>query len=136
MPNPLSSAGPDGSLSQSLTELRTLLLGYARQEIVQPLGQLGNALKFGILGALGMGVGMVFLTVAGLRLLQTEASGTFGGDMSPLPYLIVLFGLLLALAVMARLGGSPKARQDRAGKAEAGQATAGSTDSTDKDGGS
>lgn len=88
------------------TELKELLVGYARQEIVAPLSQLGRTLKLGILGALGIGVGLVFLAIAGLRLLQTEASGVFDGNMSPLPYVAVLVGLVIVLAgagaVMAR----------------------------------
>lgn len=79
-------------------ELKTLLVGYARQEIVTPLTQLGQTLKFGILGALSIGVGLVFLAIAGLRLLQTEASGVFGGNMSVLPYVVVLAGVVVALA--------------------------------------
>lgn len=80
-----------------VSELKELLVGYARQEIVTPLTQLGKTLKLGILGALSMGVGLVFLAIAGLRLLQTEASGVFDGNMSALPYVAVLAGVVLVL---------------------------------------
>lgn len=95
---PTSAQGGD-SPAKVAAELKTLLTGYARQEIVGPLSQVGKALKFGILGALGIGVGLVFIAVAGLRLLQTEASGVFGGNMSAVPYVIVLIGLVLVCAV-------------------------------------
>ena len=66
-----------------------------------PLTQLGKTLKLGILGALSIGVGLVFLAIAGLRLLQTEASGMFDGNMSPLPYVLVLAGVVVVLAAAA-----------------------------------
>lgn len=94
------AARKGNSPNEVLSELKTLLIGYGRQEIVTPLTQLGKTLKLGILGALSIGVGLVFLSVAGLRLLQTEASGVFDGNMSALPYLVVLVGLLAVLAVL------------------------------------
>ncbi|MYH96255.1 MAG: hypothetical protein F4129_07080 [Acidimicrobiia bacterium] len=88
-------------------ELKDLLIGYARQEILTPLTRLGKTLKLGVLGALSIGVGLVFLVIAGLRLLQTEASGVFDGNMSALPYVVVLAGVVMVLAaavlVRARL---------------------------------
>ncbi|WP_420433052.1 hypothetical protein [Candidatus Poriferisocius sp.] len=94
------AARKGNSPNEALSELKTLLIGYGRQEIVTPLTQLGKTLKLGILGALSIGVGLVFLSIAGLRLLQTEASGVFDGNMSALPYLVVLVGLLSVLAVL------------------------------------
>ncbi len=94
-------------------ELKDLLTGYARQEILAPLTKLGKTLKFGILGGLSIGVGFVFLAIAGLRLLQTEASGVFDGNMSALPYVVVLAGVVVVLGaavlIRARLskGDSP-----------------------------
>jgi len=84
-----------------LEELKGLVVGYARQEVVAPLTKLGRTLKLGIIGALSIGVGLVFLAVAGLRLLQTEAAGTFGGNMSALPYVVVLAGVVVVLAAAA-----------------------------------
>ena len=95
------AARKGSSPNEALSELKTLLIGYGRQEIVAPLTQLGKTLKLGILGALSIGVGLVFLSIAGLRLLQTEASGVFDGNMSALPYLVVLVGLLAVLAILA-----------------------------------
>ncbi|MCY3909935.1 MAG: hypothetical protein OXF99_00390 [bacterium] len=95
-----------------VAELKTLLVGYGRQEIVTPLAQLGKTLKFGVLGALSIGIGLIFLAVAGLRLLQTEASGVFDGNMSALPYLVVLVGLLVVLASVFALR-SQTSRGDR-----------------------
>ena len=98
MPDHSTTASGSNPPNEVVAELKTLLMGYARQEIVTPLTQLGKTLKFGILGALSIGIGLVFLAVSGLRLLQTEASGVFDGNMSALPYTAVLIGLMAALA--------------------------------------
>ena len=92
------AAKKPNSLKNIAEELKELLVGYARQEILTPLTKLGKTLKLGILGALSIGVGLVFLAIAGLRLLQTEASGVFDGNMSALPYVVVLAGVLVVLA--------------------------------------
>ena len=86
------------SPKKTAEELKDLLVGYARQEILTPLTKLGRTLKLGFLGALSIGVGFIFLVIAGLRLLQTEASGVFDGNMSALPYVVVLAGVVMVLA--------------------------------------
>ncbi len=86
-----------------LEELRDLVLGYARQEILTPLTRLGKTLKLGLLGALSIGIGLIFLVIAGLRLLQTEAPGVFDGNMSALPYVVVLVGVVVLLAMAAMI---------------------------------
>ncbi|MCY4134380.1 MAG: hypothetical protein OXG30_05645 [bacterium] len=94
-----STAAKNGNLPKKVVEeLKDLLIGYARQEILTPLTRLAKTLKFGVLGALSIGVGLVFLVIAGLRLLQTEASGVFDGNMSALPYVVVLAGVVVVLA--------------------------------------
>ena len=99
-----TAAKKGNSPKNVVEELKELLIGYARQEILTPLTRLGKTLKLGVLGALSIGVGLIFLVLAGLRLLQTEASGVFDGNMSALPYVVVLAGVavLLAAAVMIR----------------------------------
>lgn len=103
MSNRSTKAGGGNTPNKVAAELKELLVGYARQEIVAPLSQLGRTLKLGILGAVSIGVGLVFLAVAGLRLLQTEASGVFDGNMSALPYVAVLVGLVVVLAATAAI---------------------------------
>ena len=100
-----STAAKNGNSPKKVVEeLKDLLIGYARQEILTPLTRLGKTLKLGVIGALSIGIGLVFLVIAGLRLLQTEASGVFDGNMSALPYVVVLAGVLavLAMAVVIR----------------------------------
>ena len=99
-----SKAAKQGSSPKKVVEeLRDLLIGYARQEIVTPLTKLGKTLKLGLLGALSIGIGLVFLVIGGLRLLQTEASGVFDGNMSALPYVVVLAGVVVVLAAAAAI---------------------------------
>lgn len=112
MPKRSRAARRGNSPNAALTEMKTLLIGYARQEIVTPLTQLGKTLKLGVLGALSIGIGLIFLAIAGLRLLQTEASGVFDGNMSALPYVVVLIGLLVVLAGVFALR-SQTSRGDR-----------------------
>ncbi len=89
------SSGGGAPPGEVATELKDMVVGYARQEITDPMRRLGKALKFNILGALGIGIGLIFLAIAGLRLLQTEASGVFDGNLSALPYVVVLVALVL-----------------------------------------
>lgn len=107
MPKRSKAAKRASSPKKIAEELKDLVVGYARQEILTPLTKLGRTLKLGILGALSIGVGFVFLAIAGLRLLQTEASGVFNGNMSALPYAVVLAGVVVvlgaAVAIRARL---------------------------------
>ena len=112
MPKHSKAARKANSPNVVLAELKTLLVGYGRQEIVTPLTQLGKTLKLGVLGALSIGIGLIFLAIAGLRLLQTEASGVFDGNMSALPYVVVMVGLLVVLAGVFALR-SQTSRGDR-----------------------
>ena len=61
-----------------------------RQETVDPLKGVGRYLGYGAAGALLGGVGVILLMLAGLRALQTETGGALDGNLSWLPYLIVL----------------------------------------------
>lgn len=66
-----------------------LVIDYVKQETVEPLKGLGRFLAFGVAGSLALCVGVVLLLLALLRLLQTETDGSFTGNLSWLPYLIV-----------------------------------------------
>ncbi len=76
-----------------MQEVFDLVKGYAIQETAGPLAGVGRYLKFGIPGALALGVGFFFLALAGLRGLQ-EIETFNGGDDGAgwfvwAPYLIV-----------------------------------------------
>ena len=74
-----------------------LAVAYIRQETVEPVRGLGRFMVFGIAGSLAIALGSVFLLVAVLRLLQTE-TGAFHGNLSWIPYLIVI---VLAAGIIA-----------------------------------
>jgi hypothetical protein len=75
---------------QTITELKDLVVAYAKQETIEPLKGLGRYLGFGVLAALCLGTGCFFLAMALLRALQTETGDAFDDWMSFLPYVIVV----------------------------------------------
>jgi hypothetical protein len=89
------------SMPEVATEVWGLTKDYARQETVEPLKGVGRYLGFGVAGALLGGIGVILLLLAGLRALQTETGDTLDGNLSWLPYVIVLAvaALLVAWAV-------------------------------------
>lgn len=86
------------SMSEIATELWALTKDYARQETVDPIKGVGRYLGYGAAGALLGGVGVILLMLAGLRALQTETGDALDGNLSWLPYLIVL---VVAAALVA-----------------------------------
>lgn len=91
--------GERTSTMGTLQELWELLVAYARQETIGPLKQIGRYVGYGVGGAVLVGIGVVFLALAALRALQTETGSTFTGNLSWIPYLIVLAGLSITIGV-------------------------------------
>ena len=87
--------------ANEIAETIDLLKAYVRQETIGPLRGAGRWLGLGIAGAMALGLGLVFLMLALLRVLQTEAAETFDGNWSWVPYAITLVACALvgALAV-------------------------------------
>lgn len=89
---------------ENVQEVFDLVKAYAIQETATPLSGIGRYLKFGVPGALCLGVGFFFLALAGLRGLQ-EIDSFNGGDDGVgwfvwAPYVIVF---LFAAAVLGFL---------------------------------
>lgn len=103
----LRGRGRDGDGDQGIVadvrETIDLIKRYAQQETIQPLRGLGRYMIFGVTGSILVAVGVLMLAMSGLRALQDETGDTFDGTWSFVPYLIVMVGLLVvvALAVMA-----------------------------------
>ena len=97
----------DKSLPGEAQELWQLVLGYAKQETLDPVKNLGRFLGFGLGGALLGSLGTVLLLLGGLRLLQTETGEAFDGNLTFIPYLLVLLvsGAIVAGALKAVTGG-------------------------------
>jgi hypothetical protein len=91
------SAPESKSTTETFSELKTLLVDYAKQETITPLKGLGRYLGLGVPGAMLVSTGVLLLGLAGLRALQTETGTTFAGRWSWAPYLIVLVGLGLVI---------------------------------------
>lgn len=100
-----------------MSELRQLTVDYAKQETIAPLKNLGRYLVFGIAGALCLGIGLTFWTIAMLRALQTETGSTFAGDWSWAPYLITLAAsvVIIGLSLWA-IGKERRAAERRKAK--------------------
>ena len=101
---PGAGAADDKSLPELGKELLDLTVAYAKQETVDPLRTLGRRVGLGVLGSALASVGLVFLLVGVLRLLQVEVG--FGGTMSWVPYLAALLvaGIVAGLA-LKQIGG-------------------------------
>ncbi len=81
-------------------EVVELVKTYVRQETLGPLKGIGRWLGAGIGGAIAWGIGLFFVVLGVLRLLQTEAADTFDGAKAILPYVITLAALLVVTAVV------------------------------------
>jgi hypothetical protein len=99
-------------LGQLVVELRELIVEYFKQETVVPLQQLRRYVVFGLLGALLLGVGAIFLGIAGLRALQTETDTAMTGNLSWAPYAIMFVVLLVAGYITWRARGAIRRRKD------------------------
>ena len=92
------------SIPEVVQELWDLVVGYFKQETIEPIKGLGRFLGYGIAGSLLLGLGLVLLALAGLRALQTEAADTFDGDWTWAPYAIVLAGaVILSVFFVSRI---------------------------------
>lgn len=85
--------------AQVARELWELILAYLRQETLEPLKALRRYVALGVVGSLLLGLGVVFLAVALLRVLQGETGTTFTGNWSWVPYAIVVVVLFAGATI-------------------------------------
>ena len=90
---------------ENAQEAFDLVKAYAVQETADPLKGLGRYLKFGVPGAILIGLGLFFLALAGLRGLQQFDTFNGGADGTGwfvwAPYAIVF---VVAVAILGLLG--------------------------------
>ena len=89
------------SIPQVATELWELSTAYAKQETVDPLKGMGQFFQYGLSGVLLLALGSVLLLLGLLRFLQTETGTAFTGNLSWVPYLVVIVvaAVLIGLVV-------------------------------------
>ena len=88
MSRPGTSRAKDATAQAA--DIKDLLVGYAKQETVDPLKGLGRYVGYGVAAMFVIGIGAIELTVALLRVLQFETGTALTGNWSWLPYLITL----------------------------------------------
>ena len=95
---------PPPAKTNPINDLVDTVKAYALQETVGPLKDVGRFLAMGAAGAIAIGLGVVMLLVALLRILQTETNGVFDGNWSFVPYLITgAVGVLVVYIAMTRV---------------------------------
>lgn len=107
-----TSAERTPPIGRLVVELRELVVEYFKQETIVPLKQLRRYVVFGLLGALLLGLGAVFLGLAGLRALQSETDTALTGNWSWAPYAIMMVVLLVAGFVTWKARGAVRRRKD------------------------
>lgn len=86
----------------SIGEVIDFVKSYAKQETLGPLSGAGRWLGFGVAAALSLGLGILFLLVGLLRVLQAEWDRSATGSLSWLAYLVtfIVTVLLLVLTIL------------------------------------
>jgi hypothetical protein len=99
------------SVRKNVEDVKELTARYVKEETVEPLKALGRYAAFGVAGSIFVGLGSLFALVGVLRLLQTE-TGAFHGNLSWIPYLIVvvLAAVEVALVGLAVMSGPARRR--------------------------
>lgn len=91
----------DKSLPTLASELWAMVIAYVKQETIVPIKGLGRFIALGLAGSVIVSIGLLLLSLALLRALQTETT-VFAGDWSWAPYGITLVASGLVAALAAR----------------------------------
>ncbi len=99
----------DKSLPALASELWQLVVAYLKQETLEPLKGLGKFVGLGIAGAAVLSIGLVYLAIGLLRVLQVETGTHLTGNWSWLPYVGTLVGVgVIAAIAVSRIGAASK----------------------------
>ncbi|MHB8466134.1 MAG: phage holin family protein [Acidimicrobiales bacterium] len=105
-------ADSDKGLTALTAELWDLVLAYVKQETIDPLKSLVRFVGWGLAGAVCLGLGLVLLSLAGLRALQLELAPHLSGNWSWVPYLAVAAFAGVLIGILVRAIGTEKRRVD------------------------
>jgi len=104
---------PDKGLPTLATELWEMVVAYLKQETLEPLKGLGRFVAIGLAGAVLLGIGLLFLAVGGLRVLQVETAPHWAGHWSWLPYVLTLIAAGAVTGLVASRIGAAKRKGPR-----------------------
>ena len=93
------------SFQDTIRELWELLKGYAQQETVEPLKNLGKRIGFGVAGSFLFSLGWFLVTLGAVRLLQTHSLPLIGDWFMVhnwAVYFVALFILGIGIANIVR----------------------------------
>lgn len=99
-----------GGVGSHFNELLGLVVGYAKQETILPLKNLGRYVLWGIIGIVMFSTGAVFAALAAVRAVEAETGNHLHGDLTWVPYL----GGMLVAAIGAVWAASRIIRGDKA----------------------
>ena len=80
-------------------ELVDLVIAYAKQETLEPLKGLGKRAALGLGGAVLLGIGGLFCSLAALRAMQSETDFFERHNLSYVPYFLTVVMLALLSAI-------------------------------------
>ena len=86
----MAEPGDPTDIPTHAQDLWQLVVGYVKQETVDPIRGVGRFLAFGLAGSALLGLGFVMAFLGLLRLLQDETGDAFRGHLKFVPYLITL----------------------------------------------
>ena len=96
----LNTNGDQGEIGEVIDLVKT----YVRQETVGPLKGIGRKVGVGVAGALLIGLGLFFLAVGLLRLIQDKIPRLARGSWSWSPYFIVVaFCAIVTVIALTRI---------------------------------
>ncbi len=76
------------SIAELGSGLWELVLGYLKQETLQPIKGLGRYVAFGTGASVLLAIGSILVILAVLRVLQEDTGSTFAGAHSWMPYAV------------------------------------------------
>jgi len=103
----------DKDLPTLASELWDLLVRYAKQEALDPILALRRYLLWGVPGALLLAVGVPMVLLGVLRAAHDELSPHLDGNLSWVPYMIVLGVSAVIMFLLVRGIGADKRRAER-----------------------
>ncbi len=99
-----ADAAPKKNDSGEIGEVVDLLKTYVKQETIGPLKGIGKKIGLGVAGAFLLGLGLLFLSLGLLRLIQDKLPRLASGSLSWLSYFVVIiFCAVVSVIALMRI---------------------------------